>query len=77
MSRSLSGGCVYLLISAACQRKRLINYTKIGDAGVPRHGSFNPFNVAVVDSARDARWQIGDTMNKAGPLTMQNVTWRR
>ena len=23
------------------------------------------------------RLQIGDTMNKGGPLTMQNVTWRR
>ena len=47
-----------------CQRKRLINYTKIGDAVVPWHGSFNPFNVAVVDSARDPR--RGDMMNKGG-----------
>ena len=42
---------------------------KIGDAGVPRHVKWA--------AARDPRSQIGDTMNKGGPLTMQNVTWRR
>ena len=46
------------------------HYTKIGDAGVRRRGLWTSLGSG-------QRWEIGETMNKGGPLMMQNLTWRR
>ena len=46
------------------------HYTKIRDAGVRRRGLWTSLGSG-------PRSEIGETMNKGGPLTMQNLTWRR
>ena len=50
------------------------------ESGSPSWTLDQPGTVTVGSGPRTLagpRWQIGDTMNKGGPLTMQNVTWRR
>ncbi len=46
------------------------HYTKIGDAGVRRRGLWTSLGSG-------PRREIGETMNKGGPLTMHKLTWRR
>ena len=78
--------------SLCLQRKRLIlHYAKIGDAGCirlhvcstlqrRRRGLWTSLALLVgrgPPTLAGPGWEIGETMNKGSPLTMQNVTWRR
>ena len=40
--RSAVAACIYRSVLCVKESGSLINYTKIGDAGFPRHGSFTP-----------------------------------